>query len=320
LFPGRLGSVSPRRFGSGALAVGALLLSSACSSTGPSETAAPPSTPTSQAAVAARPTAGATVTKLLVFVVENHSLDEMRSGMPFSYGLARRYGYATAYRAIAHPSLPDYLAIVGGSTFGVTADVPPSAAPIHGRSVFDQALGAGRTATVYSDGMPGTCATDNGGDRYAARHNAWVYFVDECADCARHDVPLTRLASDAAAGRLPNAGMVVPNLCHDAHDCGLDVADGWLRDQLGAVLAGPDWASGHLAVVVTADEDDRHQDNLVLTTVLHPGVSGVRVTSPLDHYSLTRLYDEVLGVAPLRAAATAPSMASAFGLRVPHRQ
>jgi Phosphoesterase family len=311
--------VSRLRFGSAALAVGAVLvLATGCGSGAADRQSAPRSAPQSavRSAPQPAPSAAATVTKLLVFVVENHSFDQMRSGMPFSYALARRYGYATDYHALAHPSLPDYLAILGGSTFGVTADVPPSATPIHGRSVFGQALTAGRTATVYADGMTGTCATANGGDRYAARHNAWVYFVDERAACARHDVPLTRLGTDAAAGRLPDAGMVVPNLCHDAHDCGLDVADGWLRDRLGTVLAGPDWASGHLAIVVTADEDDRHQDNLVLTTVLHPGLSGVRVSSPLDHYSLTRLYDEVLGVPPLRQAAKARSMASAFGLAV----
>jgi phosphatidylinositol-3-phosphatase len=312
--------VGQLRSGSGALALGALLmLSTACGATGPSGHSSQRSSP-EPVTRSAPARSGAAVTKLLVFVVENHSLDQMRSGMPFSYALARRYGYAADYRAVAHPSLPDYLAILGGSTFGVTADVPPSASPIHGRSVLGQALHAGRTATVYADGMVGTCARVNGGDRYAARHNAWTYFVDERAACARYDVPLARLAGDVAAGRLPDAGMVVPNLCHDAHDCGLDVADRWLRDRLGAVMAGPDWASGHLAIVVTADEDDRRQGNRVLTIVMHPDLSGVRVTSPLDHYSLTRLYDEVLGVPPLRGAAGARSMASAFGLAVPPRR
>src|SRR4051794_29609342 len=248
------------RFASCALALGALLvLSAACGSRGTPRPASPPAARSGSA----RPAAA--VTKLLVFVVENHSLDQMRSGMPYSYGLARSYGYATEYRAVAHPSLPDYLAIIGGSTFGAGSDVPPSAHEVHGHSVFGQALAAGKTATVYAEGMGGTCATENGGDKYAVRHNAWAYFVDERMACDRHDVPLDRLAGDVAAGRLPNAGMVVPDLCHDAHDCDLGVADDWLRQQVGRVLAGPDWRSGHLAVVLTADEDDRHQGNMVLT-------------------------------------------------------
>ena len=55
------------------------------------------------------------VTKLLVFVEENHSLDQMRAGMPYIAGLAEQYGHATDYRATRHPSLPNYLAIAGGS-------------------------------------------------------------------------------------------------------------------------------------------------------------------------------------------------------------
>jgi hypothetical protein len=127
-------------------------------------------------------------------------------------------------------------------------------------------------------------------------------------------VPVTQLSDDAANGRLPNAGMVVPDLCNDAHNCDLSVADQWLRTEIGVVMAGPDWRSGHLAIVVTADEDDHHQDNLVLTAVAHPSMHGTVVAVPLTHYSLARLYSEVLGAKPLREGATAPSMATAFGL------
>jgi hypothetical protein len=259
------------------------------------------------------------VTKLLVFVVENHSLDEMRAQMPEAFALAERYGYATQYRALTHPSLPNYLAIAGGSTFGVTDDDSPAGHVIHGPSVFGQAIEAGRTAKVYADGMPGTCSLGTSGDRYAVKHNPWAYFVDEHALCARYDVPLQGFAADAASGSLPNAGLVIPNLCHDAHDadCDLADADAWLRDQVAAVLAGPDFAAGRLAVVLTADEDDHSQDNLVLTTVLHPSQRGHVVSTPLTHYSLTRLYDQVLRVPLLGQAATAPDMAQAFGLPLP---
>jgi acid phosphatase len=256
------------------------------------------------------------VTKVLVFVLENHSLDAMRAQLPYTFSLAQRYGYATAYRGVAHPSLPNYLAMLGGSTFGVVDDHDPSAHPITGSSVFGQALAAGHTAGLYAEGMPAPCATENGGERYAVRHNPWAYFVDERASCERHDVPLSALPGDLAAGRLPDVGLVIPDTCNDAHDCDASVADAWLRDQLGPVLAGPDWHSGHLAVVITADEDHYDQDNLVLTTVLHPSLHGVVVDADLTHLSLSRFLDEVLGLPALREAAEAPSMAEAFGLSV----
>jgi acid phosphatase len=249
-------------------------------------------------------------------VVENHSLDEMRSQMPESFALAEEYGYATEYRALTHPSLPNYLAMAGGDTFGIADDNNPVAHVLHGPSVFGQAIEAGRTAKVYAEGMPGTCALESGGEGYAVRHNPWTYFVDERTECERFDVPLDDLADDAASGNLPDAGLVVPDLCHDAHDEGCDLAgaDAWIADHVAEAMEGPDFVAGHLAIVITADEDDRGQDNLVLTVVVHPSQRGHVVHTPLTHYSLARLYDEVLSVSPLRQAAKAPDMAEAFGL------
>lgn len=272
--------------------------------------------PAKPSATSAERPPSAPVTKLLVFVVENHSRDQMRKQMPATFALAKKYGFATRYRAITHPSLPNYLAIAGGSTFGVTDDSSPASHVLRGASVFGQAIAAGKTAQVYAEGMPRRCALEPGGHRYAVKHNPWAYFADERGLCRRNDVSLSRLAADAASGDLPNAGLAIPNLCHDAHDadCDLSDADTWLHRQLRTVLAGPDFRSGHLAVVVTADEDDHSQRNLVLTTVLHPSQHHHRVRTPLTHYSLTRLYEQVLGVPLLRHAATAPDLAAAFGL------
>lgn len=256
-----------------------------------------------------------TVTKLLVFVVENHSLRQMRSGMPFTAGIARRYGYAVDYRAIRHPSLPNYLAMASGSTHGVTDDLSPASHRLRGRTVFGQALARGKTAKVYAEGMPSRCALNSSG-RYAVRHNPWTYFVQERRACRRHDVPMRTFGGDVDRGRLPNAGMVVPDLCHDAHDCSLAGADSWLRHRMRRVRGGPDWQSGRLAVVITADEDDGSQGNKVLTVVMHPSQHSRVVRRRLTHYSLTRLYEDVLGARHLGHAATAPSMSDAFRLPV----
>lgn len=257
------------------------------------------------------------VSKVLVFVVENHSLDQMRADMPYTYSLAQTYGYASSYRALTHPSLGNYLAIAGGSTFGVVDDDNPVAHPIPGPDVFSAALAAGKTARLYAEGMPGTCVLENGGDRYVVRHNPWTYFVDGRVGCERFDVPINQLDSDAAGGKLPNVGMAIPDLCNDAHDCALATADGWLRDHVAPILNGPDWRAGRLAVVITADEDDHNQDNLVLTAVLHPSLHHVVVDEPLTHLSLSRFYSEASGLAPLRDSQRAPSLGDAFGLQGP---
>ena len=292
------------RLGATIVSILSLVMSAACSthSIG-SATAKPPAEP--------KP-----VTKLLVFVVENHSLGQMRAEMPYTYSLAKKYAHATRYYGVTHPSLPNYLAMVGGRTFGVTDNRRPKENPVVGRSVFSAALRHGLTAKVYAEGMPADCATDNGGDHYAVRHNPWAYFVDERDQCRDNDVPFAGFDAAVHAGRLPNAGMVVPDTCHDAHDCDLEEADAWFEDRMQTVFAGPDWRSGRLAVVLTADEDDSDHDNRVLTVVIHPSQHHHVVRERLDHYALAGLYADVVGAPRPGEAAKAPSMAAAFGLPV----
>lgn len=255
------------------------------------------------------------ITKVLVVVEENHSLAQMQQQMPYLNGLADRYGYADDYTGITYPSLPNYLAIAGGSTFGVHDDAAPAAHPVRGQSVFGQALAHGHTAHVYAEAEPTDCDTAPAG-RYQVKHNPWPYFTAERAACARFDTPAAGFAEAARSDALPAVGMLAPDMCHDAHDCPLSTADSWLKTQLPAVLASPDFTSGRLVVVVTADTDDRSAGNRVLTVVLHRSLAGrhLVVHRPLDHYSLTRLYAQVAGVPPLRSGAGAPDLAAAFGL------
>jgi len=269
---------------------------------------------TQASAPAVGPTRVGTVTKVLVFMDENHSLSQMTAEMPYTFGLGRQFGYATTYKAIGHPSLPNYIAIAGGQTYGITNDDRPSANPVRGPSVFGQAIAARRTAALYADGMPENCATSDGGSHYAVKHNPWAYFTGERSACQRYDVPVGQLAVAITTGTLPNVGMVIPNLCNDAHDCPLGTADTWFKGWMTKLFDGPDWKSGHLAVVLTADEDDKSAGNTVLTVVIHPSQKANMVTSPLTHYSLTRLYEEVAGTRYLFGAASAPSMTTAFGL------
>ena len=255
------------------------------------------------------------ITKVLTFVVENHSLQQMKASMPYVYRLAKKYAYADHYRAITHPSLPNYLAMVSGGTQGVTDDDEPAEHLLRGPTVFDQALALGRTATLYADAMTEPCQLTSAG-QYAVKHNPWAYFVDGRDACLRYDVPVDRLAADTRAGTLPNAGMVIPDLVHDAHDAPLGTADAWLKTQIKMVRSGPDWKSGHLAIVVTADEDDYSGDNRVLTVVASRDQVHKVVHRALTHYSLTALYDAVLGADPLGAAAGAPSMVRTFRISV----
>ena len=261
----------------------------------------------------------ARVTKVLTFVEENHSLSQMQAGMPYLYSLSQRYAYAENYTAITHPSEPNYVALAFGSTMGDTTN-HTSAQNFTGPTVFGAAIGNSHTARSYIESMPSNCSLTNAAP-YAVRHNPWPYAGNERGLCAIGDVPSGSsssgaLHSDVVAGTLPNVGLVVPNLDNDAHDGTLSTADTWLQRWLPQIIASPDFQSGRLAVVVTADEDNGTATNKVLTVVLHRSLDGAHkvVTTALNHYSWTRLQTQVSRAPCIRTGCTAPDMAAAFGL------
>ncbi len=257
-------------------------------------------------------------TKVLVVVEENKTQRSALAGMPYLASLASTYGRTTAYKAATHPSLPNYLAIAGGSTFGIRDDKSPASHHITGPSAFDRVLSGGRTAKTYVEAMPSACSLSST-TRYAVKHNPWAYFSDpgSRANCRRFNVPAGTTAagalrSDIDAGKLPNVGLLVPDICHDGHDCSLATADGWLKSWLTVVQRGPDYRAGRLAIVVTFDEDDTSGNNTVLTVVISPYTSSVVSTRAYTHYSLTRYFAELTATSPLRSSSTAPSLRTDF--------
>jgi acid phosphatase len=272
--------------------------------------------------IAPPPVSSNTVDKVLVFVEENHSLDQMKTGMPYLYSQAQQYGYAASYAALSHPSLPNYLAMAFGSTFGIADDAAPSSHPEDGMDVFTAAVQAGRTARAYQESMTGNCAL-TGQAGYAPKHNPWAYASSPAgrAACLVGDVPAGtttagQLHDDVVNGTLPNVGEVTPNPANDAHDGTLATADDWLKSWLTLIYASPDWKSGHLAIIVTADEDDNSQGNQVLTTVIHSSQTAHVVTTALNHYSLTGLLTAVGHSTCIGSGCSAPSFAAAFGLTI----
>jgi phospholipase C len=235
------------------------------------------------------------------------------SAAPFENALSGRCGVAVNYHGVAHPSLPNYLAATGGSTFGVADDAAPALHPVAGPSLFGQVEAAGLTWRSYEESMPSPCLLANSG-MYAVRHNPAAYFTDLRAACQHSDVGLEALPRDIAAGALPAFALITPNLCHDTHNCSVAAGDAWLRTWLTALLDGPNYRSGDTLVVLTWDEAEGG-GSTVPAIVVAPSVSpGTVAQGRFDHYSLLRTTEDLLRLAPLGQAASASSMASAFGL------
>jgi acid phosphatase len=286
-------------------------------------TSTPTPTPTSTTPTPTPTSTGGTgstgITKVLVVMEENESASTAYPSMPYLSSLASTYGKATHYSAITHPSLPNYLSIAGGSSFGISDDNPPSQHPISGASVFGEAIAKGKTAKSYAESMTSNCQLTTSGN-YAVKHNPWAYFTDsaERSACQKNDVPLGttaagNLATDAKNGTLPNVGMIIPNLCNDAHNCALSTADNWLKSWMPVLMNGPDYKAGHLAVIVTFDEGGG-SNQVVAFAAVSPALKQFSTATAYTHYGLSRALSEVSGSAPLRSAASAADPFAAFHL------
>jgi len=240
-------------------------------------------------------------------VLENQGYSVIGSpSAPYLNSLASRCGLATNYFAVAHPSLPNYIALTSGSTRGITDDGEPSVHPLTSASIFSQ-LGTNWRALVES--MPSRCDLVTSGT-YAARHNPAVYYRSISATCQRNDVPFALPLSLGA-----RFTFIVPNICDDMHSCPVATGDAWLRRVVPLILASSQYQSRSLALFITFDENDVQSSNHVPTLVIAPSVPrGDRVGASFNHYSLLRTTESLLHVAPLGNSRTARSLVGPFHL------
>ena len=241
-------------------------------------------------------------------IMENRSYSQVvgSSSAPYLASVARACGLATRYSGVAHPSLPNYIALTSGSIHGISDDNGPGSHPLAGPSLFSL---LGNRWTSLEESMPTPCDRNSGGE-YAVKHNPAAYYTGLGAACAAHDVPLGPSPDVTAAFTL-----VTPNLCHDMHDCSTRAGDTWLSQELPLILDSATYRAGHTAVFITWDENDSG-NGPIPTYVIAPSVRpGTTSAIAFNHYSLLRTTEELLGLRPLLGgAATATSMAAAFNL------
>src|SRR5438309_12132960 len=91
------------------------------------------------------------------------------SSAPYINRLARTYALATRSYAITHPSLPNYLALAGGSTFGISSDCTDCSVP--GAGLAGQLRASHLSWRAYMEDLPGPCFTGAGAGGYAKKHD-----------------------------------------------------------------------------------------------------------------------------------------------------
>lgn len=246
---------------------------------------------------------------VIVVVFENRSSKRVLGyrGAPTFNRLAKRYALLSNYRAVAHPSLPNYLALVSGSTHGIRNDCVSCL--VGGGNLADTIRRAGLTWRTYVEGYQGRGTRPAHPIPFFAR----IPFLrfDNVTDSTRQlrDIqPLSTFRTALRSNRLPSFSLIVPNLCHDMHNCSIATGDRWLRRFAGPLLRSP--AMRRSVLFVTFDEG-ASRDRLggggpVATIVAGPLVRAhVQSNQPYTHYSLLRTIEDAWGLPRLGQSATA---------------
>jgi hypothetical protein len=269
-----------------------------------------------------RPGHVARTSHVAVIVMENKEQQQVigSAQAPYLTRLARRHGFAVNSFAIRHPSLPNYIALISGSTQGITDDCTDCSA--NAPNIADQLEHASLTWGAYLEGLPAPCARPAYAGRYAKKHDPFAYDDAIAANprrCARR-VPLSRLAGDIRHNQLADFTFIVPDLCNDTHDCPVSTGDNFLRRIVPGLLPalGP-----HGFLIITYDEGSTDAGccggsagGRIATVVAGPDVrAGARMTRSVDHYGVLASIETAFGLAHLGAARSAAhgTLAPLFG-------
>ncbi|MDQ2934712.1 MAG: alkaline phosphatase family protein [Chloroflexota bacterium] len=229
---------------------------------------------------------------IYLLVMENKAQGEIvgHPDAPFINHLINHYASATDYRSVGSPSQPNYLALFSGCTHGIDDNAPHN---IAGPSIASQLEAAGRSWRVVAENVPAGCFTGalssdgpDGSGTYARKHNPAISFIaiQQSASACANIVDFSHFKPGAA-----DFQFIVPNLCHDMHNCTVAVGDAFLKQFVGDLIDSPSWTSDDVLFIAWEEGHASSQNKVPFIVVSDRVKSSGYVSAKLyTHYSLLR--------------------------------
>jgi hypothetical protein len=237
---------------------------------------------------------------VVIVMLENKDEADVRREAPYLRSLAQTGSAFTDMHAETHPSQPNYIALFSGGTQGIDNDDCPHT--IDAPNLASELTAAGFTFTGYAEDLPEAGYTGCEAGDYARKHSPWTNFSDVPASANQ---PLSAMPTDFT--QLPTVSFVIPNLCHDMHDCSIGEGDTWLRQNIDGYAQ---WArTNNSLLIVSFDESDvpDDSDNQISTIAVGQMVEPGTYDERADHYDLLRTLEDMYGLPALgRSADAAP--------------
>ena len=259
---------------------------------------------------------------IVLIMLENRDFSSVigSKSMPLLNELATKNVLLSDYFSVAHPSLPNYLALMSGSTQGVTTDCTNCF--VNQPNLADEIEASNRTWKAYMEDLPTPCFVGNSGT-YAQKHDPLLYFDSirlNPARCDRSILPLTSLDNDLANNQLPNFSFIEPNLCNSGHSCAAGVADKWAGAMVAKLQASPALGNNSLIIIAFDEGSDKSTQGCcgvpspaggkVAAVLISPSATpAFNDQTPYSHYSLLKTILTAWNLPPLGQTAKSSTVA-----------
>src|SRR5881296_2203354 len=247
--------------------------------------------------------------QLVVVLMENKNLDEVYGPATYMTQLADQYSFSQGWSSITNPSQPNYIAIMGASTFGVGGD--GNHPNLNHPTLVDLIETSGHTWNAIAEGSGSGCSInpDRGEDHFPFL--SYTTITGNAARCANlHSGGPADVVTALNAGT--NFIWFTPNDGHNMHDNSVSSGDTWIQSWVPGLLTA--MAGKKAALILMFDEAYTSPPYIYMSFSGPATKLAYKSTASYSHYSLAKLLEDVWGGGSLgQGDVNAPSPLEFFG-------
>src|SRR5207245_235290 len=252
--------------------------------------------------------------QLVVVLMENQNLYDVYGHATYMTQLADTYALSEGWSSITNPSQPNYIAILGGSTFGVSGD--GNHPNLNHPTMVDIMENTGKTWKAFAEDASGSGCSINpprGEDHYPFL--SYTTITGNSPRCANL-LPGSHTEVISAFNSGTNFIWLTPNDCNNMHSCSVATGDAWIQSWVPNLLTA--MAGKKAALIIMFDEAYTNPPYIYMGFSGPATMLAYNSTASYNHYSLLKLVEDVWGGGNLgQGDVTAPSPLEFFNSRCP---
>src|SRR5881296_2994178 len=242
--------------------------------------------------------------QLVVVLMENKNLDEVYGPAAYMTQLADLYSFSEGWASITNPSQPNYIAILGGSTFGVGGD--GNHPDLNHPTIVDILENTSKTWKAFAEDASGSGCSLNpprGEDHFPFL--SYTTITNNSGRCANL-LPGSYNEVITAFNAGTNFIWLTPNDCNNMHSCTVATGDAWIQSWVPNLLLA--MAGKKAALIIMFDEAYTSPPDIYMSFSGPAAKLAYKSTASYTHYSLLKLIEDVWGGGNLgQGDVTAPS-------------